>query len=73
MFIQNLETLKKLRSDEYNNIMEKSDLNKLLKTKIADLYKEYLNSDEFNDDIENFKKTIGNDYAEKYANVAKQL
>ena len=53
--------------------MEKSDLNKLLKTKIADLYKEYLNSDEFNDDIENFKKTIGNDYAEKYANVAKQL
>ena len=70
---QNLETLKKLRSDEYKNIMEKSDLNKLLKTKIADLYKEYLNSDEFNDDIENFKKTIGNDYAEKYANVAKQL
>jgi hypothetical protein len=68
-----LETLKKLRSDEYKNIMEKSDLNKLLKTKIADLYKEYLNSDEFNDDIENFKKTIGNDYAEKYANVAKQL
>ena len=70
---QNLETLKKLRSDEYKNIMEKSDLNKLLKTKIADLYKEYLNSDEFNDDIENFKKTIGNDYAEKYANVAKHL
>ena len=69
----NLDILNQLRSDEYKNNMEKSDIEKILEMKISDLFKEYLNSDEFNKDIEKYKKTIGNEYSEKYLKIAKKL
>ena len=70
---ENYDILKQLRSDEYKKIVKKSGLGKKLEMKISDLYKEYLDSDEFNDDIEKFKETIGNDYAEKYSKIANKL
>lgn len=70
---ENYGILKQLRSDEYKKILEKSGLGKKLEMKISDLYKEYLDSDEFNKDIKKFKETIGNEYAEKYSKVANNL
>ena len=69
----NLDILRKLREDKYQNIMEQSGFGKKLETKISELYKEYLNSDKFNEDIEEYKETIGNAYVNKYLNVANNM
>ena len=69
----NLDILKKLHEDKYKNIMEQSGFGKKLEMKISELYKEYLNSDEFKYDIEEYKETIGNSYADKYFRIAKNM
>ena len=62
-FEPNLEVLKKLHSDKYINIMDKSGLEKKLKMKIADLYKEFLNSNENKKAFDKYKETISDDNA----------
>ena len=62
-FEPNLEVLKKLHSDKYINIMDKSGLEKKLKMKIADLYQEFLNSNEYKKAFDKYKETISDDNA----------
>ena len=62
-FEPNLEVLKKLHSDKYINIMEQSGLEKKLKMKIADLYQEFLNSNENKKAFDKYKETISDDNA----------
>jgi hypothetical protein len=69
----NLNVLKQLRSDKYKNNMKQSGFEKILEMKISDLYKEFLKSKKFEDDIKEYEKTIGNDYVVKYLIVAKKL
>ena len=62
-FEPNLEVLKKLHSDKYIYIMDKSGLEKKLKMKIADLYQEFLNSNENKKAFDKYKDTISDDNA----------
>ena len=62
-FEPNLEVLKKLHSDKYIYIMDKSGLEKKLKMKIADLYQEFLNSNENKKAFDKYKETISDDNA----------
>ena len=62
-FEPNLEVLKKLHSDKYIYIMDKSGLEKKLKMKIADLYQEFLNSNEYKKAFDKYKETISDDNA----------
>lgn len=62
-FEPNLEFLKKLHSDKYINIMDKSGLEKKLKMKVDDLYKEFLNSNENKKAFDKYKETISDDNA----------
>ena len=62
-FEPNLEVLKKLHSDKYINIMDKSGLEKKLKMKVDDLYQEFLNSNENKKAFDKYKETISDDNA----------
>lgn len=62
-FEPNLEVLKKFHSDKYIYIMDKSGLEKKLKMKIADLYQEFLNSNENKKAFDKYKETISDDNA----------
>ena len=59
----NIEVLKKLHSDKYINIMDKSGLEKKLKMKVDDLYQEFLNSNENKKAFDKYKETISDDNA----------
>ena len=59
----NIEVLKKLHSDKYINIMDKSGLEKKLKMKVVDLYQEFLNSNENKKAFDKYKETISDDNA----------
>ena len=62
-FEPNLEVLKKLHSDKYIYIMDKSGLEKKLKMKVDDLYQEFLNSNENKKAFDKYKETISDDNA----------
>lgn len=62
-FEPNLEVLKKLHSDKYIYIMDKSGLEKKLKMKVDDLYQEFLNSNEYKKAFDKYKETISDDNA----------
>ena len=65
----NLTALNKLKSVEFKYVMEKTEINNILKKTFGDLFQDYLNSDEFKEQIEEMKNDVNeysNDYIERY-------
>ena len=68
-YYHNLTALNKLKSVEFKCVIEKTEINNILKKKFHDLFQDYLNSDEFKEEIEGMKngvKKYSNDYIERY-------
>ena len=68
-YYHNLNTLNKLKSVEFKYVIEKTEINNILKKKFHDLFQDYLNSDEFKEQIEEMKNDVNeysNDYIERY-------
>ena len=68
-YYHNLIALNKLKSVEFKYVIEKTEINNILKKKFHDLFQDYLNSDEFKEEIEGMKngvKKYSNDYIERY-------
>ncbi len=68
-YYHNLIALNKLKSFEFKYVIEKTEINNILKKKFHDLFQDYLNSDEFKEEIEGMKngvKKYSNDYIERY-------
>ena len=60
-----------LKLDENKNNMKKTGFNKILKMKLCDLYKDYLNSDSKKKQIDAIKKTFDDySYVERYINFS---
>jgi hypothetical protein len=65
----NLTALNKLKSVEFKYVIEKTEINNILKKTFGDLFQDYLNSDEFKEQIEEMKNDVNeysNDYIERY-------
>ena len=68
-YYHNLIALNKLKSVEFKYVIEKTEINNILKKKFHDLFQDYLNSDEFKEQIEEMKNDVNeysNDYIERY-------
>ena len=68
-YYHNLTALNKLKSVEFKYVIEKTEINNILKKKFHDLFQDYLNSDEFKEQIEEMKNDVNeysNDYIERY-------
>ena len=68
-YIHNVKSLNKIKSDEYNNIIEVTGIKNILKCNYCDLFKDYLSSDEFIREINSLKsenKNYDNYYKERY-------
>ena len=68
-YYHNLIALNKLKSVEFKYVIEKTEINNILKKKFHDLFQDYLNSDEFKEQIEEMKNDVNeysNDYIYKY-------
>ena len=68
-YYYNLTALNKLKSVEFKYVIEKTEINNILKKKFHDLFQDYLNSDEFKEQIEEMKNDVNeysNDYIERY-------
>ena len=63
--------LKMVQSEE---IKENEEFKKILNKTFSELYTEYINSDEFNNEINRLKeKKIQDDYIKRYINLARYL
>ena len=63
--------LKMVQSEE---IKENEEFKKILNKTFSELYTEYINSDEFNNEINRLKeKKMGDDYVNRYKYLAKHL
>ena len=58
---------------EYKDVLEQSGIKEKLGMKISDLFHEYINSDEFKNDIDGLRIESGDAYVEKYSKIAKNL
>ena len=58
---------------EFKNVLEQSGIKEKLGMKISDLFHEYINSDEFKNDIDGLRIESGDAYVEKYSKIAKNL
>ena len=68
-YYHNLNALNKLKSVEFKYVIEKTEINNILKKTFGDLFQDYLNSDEFKEQIEEMKNDVNeysNDYIERY-------
>ena len=68
-YYHNLIALNKLKSVEFKYVIEKTEINNILKKTFVDLFQDYLNSDEFKEQIEEMKNDVNeysNDYIERY-------
>ena len=68
-YYHNLIALNKLKSVEFKYVIEKTEINNILKKTFGDLFQDYLNSDEFKEQIEEMKNDVNeysNDYIERY-------
>jgi len=73
-FARNSDFLNNLFSKvEYKDVLEQSGIKEKLGMKISDLFHEYINSDEFKDDIDGLRIESGDAYVEKYSKIAKNL
>ena len=59
-----------LKLEENKNNMEKTGLKNILRMKLCDLYKDYLNSDYKKKQIDDIKKTFDDSYVERYINFS---
>ena len=64
----NLKLIKLIKSDEYKNIRENTQIDKILEMKYYDLFQEYLSSNEFIEEINRLKnnKKFDKSYIAKY-------
>ena len=64
----NLKLIKLIKSDEYKNIRENTQIDKILEMKYYDLFQEYLSSNEFIEEINRLKnnKKFDKSYIVKY-------
>ena len=58
---------------EYKDVLEQSGIKEKLGMQISDLFHEYINSDEFKNDIDGLRIESGDAYVEKYSKIAKNL
>ena len=68
-YYHNLIALNKLKSVEFKYVIEKTEIINILEKKFHDLFQDYLNSDEFKEQIEEMKNDVNeysNDYIERY-------
>ena len=68
-YYRNLTSLNKLKSVEFKYVIEKTEIINILEKKFHDLFQDYLNSDEFKEQIEEMKNDVNeysNDYIERY-------
>ena len=73
-FARNSDFLNNLFSKvEYKDVLEQSGIKEKLGMKISDLFHEYINSDEFKNDIDGLRIESGDAYVEKYSKIAKNL
>ena len=73
-FARNSDFLNNLFSKvEYKDVLEQSGIKEKLGMKISDLFYEYINSDEFKNDIDGLRIESGDAYVEKYSKIAKNL
>lgn len=73
-FARNSDFLNNLFSKvEYKDVLEQSGIKEKLGMKISDLFHEYINSDEFKNDIDGLRIESGDAYFEKYSKIAKNL
>ena len=73
-FARNSDFLNNLFSKvEYKDVLEQSGIKEKLGMKIFDLFHEYINSDEFKNDIDGLRIESGDAYVEKYSKIAKNL
>ena len=75
-FHHNKKQIQKLKSEENKNIIKEAKINILLEAKIGGLFKEYLSSENFKNeiyDLENNAKHYEEEYIEKYKQYAKNF
>ena len=68
-YFHNIKVLNYLRSEDYLEIMERTQIDKILKMKYGDLFKEYISSKEFVEEIDrlkNNKEKFDNCYINRY-------
>ena len=75
-YYHNLLVLEKLKLDEFKYVREQTEINNILKKTFCDLFQDYLNSDEFHEEIERMKnsaKNYDNEYIERYIEYSKDF